>query len=64
MNGDEQAQDPDRPPVATEGDAGAAVAAAREHHRAGRLAEAEAGYERILHAHPDHADARHLLGVN
>ncbi len=63
MNGDEPAQDPDRPPAGAAGDAGAAVAAARQHHRAGRLAEAEAGYERILRAHPDHADALHLLGV-
>ena len=63
MNGDEPPQDPDRPPAAMDGDMDGALAAARQHHRAGRLAEAEAGYERILHAHPDHADALHLLGV-
>ena len=33
------------------------------HHNAGRLAEAEALYRRILAANPDHADANHLLGV-
>jgi protein O-GlcNAc transferase len=36
---------------------------ALQHHRAGRLAEAEAGYRQILAAHPEHADALHLLGV-
>jgi tetratricopeptide (TPR) repeat protein len=38
-------------------------AAAVETHRAGRLAEAERGYRRILHDHPDHADSLHLLGL-
>ena len=28
-----------------------------------RLTEAEACYRRVLAAHPDHADALHLLGV-
>ncbi|MCH8237648.1 MAG: tetratricopeptide repeat protein [Proteobacteria bacterium] len=32
-------------------------------HQAGRLADAEAVYRRILAAEPDHADANHLLGV-
>jgi protein O-GlcNAc transferase len=32
-------------------------------HRAGRLAEAEAGYTEILRRDPKHADALHLLGV-
>jgi protein O-GlcNAc transferase len=32
-------------------------------HRAGRIAEAEAGYRRILAAQPDHFDSLHLLGV-
>ena len=32
-------------------------------HRAGRLAEAESGYRRILQANPRHFDALHLLGV-
>jgi tetratricopeptide (TPR) repeat protein len=34
-----------------------------KHHQAGRLAEAEACYRRVLAAQPDHADALHLLGV-
>jgi Flp pilus assembly protein TadD len=33
------------------------------HHRAGRLAEAEAAYRRVLAAQPDNPDALHLLGV-
>jgi len=36
---------------------------AADHHIAGRLAEAEAGYRRVLAWAPDHADALHLLGV-
>lgn len=32
-------------------------------HRAGHLAEAEAGYAQVLATHPDHPDALHLLGV-
>jgi protein O-GlcNAc transferase len=34
-----------------------------EHHRAGRLAEAEACYRQLLALQPDHADTLHLLGV-
>ena len=34
-----------------------------QHHRAGRLTEAEGCYRRILAAQPDHADALHLLGL-
>ncbi len=33
------------------------------HHHAGRFAEAEATYRRVLAQWPDHADAWHLLGV-
>ena len=32
-------------------------------HRAGRLAEAERAYRRILQIQPDHADSLHLLGL-
>ena len=34
-----------------------------QHHRAGRLAEAESAYRAILAADPDNIDALHLLGV-
>jgi predicted O-linked N-acetylglucosamine transferase (SPINDLY family) len=33
------------------------------HHQAGRLDQAETLYRKVLAAHPDHADALHLLGV-
>lgn len=38
-------------------------AAALRLHQAGRLAEAERGYRRVLKAQPNHADAMHLWGV-
>lgn len=37
--------------------------AALAHHQAGRLPQAEAGYQQILQREPQHADALHLLGV-
>ena len=40
-----------------------AFAAALEHHRAGRLGEAEQGYRAILARAPEHADSLNLLGV-
>ena len=40
----------------------AAVQDAIVHHQAGRLAEAEAIYRRVLEVEPRHADARHFLG--
>ena len=36
---------------------------ALQHHRAGRLQQAEAIYRQILESHPSHPDALHLLGV-
>jgi protein O-GlcNAc transferase len=40
-----------------------AIHLALEHHQAGRFAEAEAYYRRILEYSPAHPDALHLLGV-
>ncbi len=40
-----------------------ALALALDHHRAGRLAEAETLYGRILDAVPDQPDALHLAGI-
>ena len=45
------------------GTAATLLEAGVDHHRAGRLAEAEACYQQMLAAEPDHADALHLLGV-
>jgi protein O-GlcNAc transferase len=39
------------------------LASGREHHQAGRLAEAEACYRRVPAGQPGHADALHLLGI-
>ncbi len=41
----------------------ALVTAARRHHRAGNLPEAERIYRQILADHPGHAEVLHLLGV-
>ena len=41
----------------------AAMQAAMAHHRAGRFAEAEAIYQQILQADPQHPDALHMLGL-
>ena len=49
---------PTTPPAAVE----AEFQRAFEHHRAGRIAEAAAIYERIVTVAPAHADALHLLG--
>ena len=44
-------------------DAGALFAAAVSHHRAGRLAEAEALYRQVLACEPEHAAALHFAGL-
>jgi predicted O-linked N-acetylglucosamine transferase (SPINDLY family) len=43
--------------------ASATLQLALDHHRAGRLAEAEAIYRQLLAANPRNADALHLLGL-
>ena len=43
--------------------AGELLGAGLKHHQAGRFAEAEACYRRVLAIQSDHADALHLLGV-
>lgn len=40
-----------------------ALQQAIEHHQSGRLLQAQAIYQQILQAEPDHADALHLLGL-
>ena len=40
-----------------------ALQAGLDHHRAGRLREAEKLYRHVLEMHPGHASARHLLGL-
>jgi len=47
----------------TKGEEAATLRQALELHRAGRLAEAERLYRRVLEAAPETADAWHLLGV-
>lgn len=41
----------------------AALSLGREHHLAGRLAQARDAYRAVLGDHPEHLDALHLLGV-
>ena len=45
------------------GEASASFAEALQHHQAGRLAQAEQLYRRILAVQPDHDESLHLLGV-
>jgi tetratricopeptide (TPR) repeat protein/2-polyprenyl-3-methyl-5-hydroxy-6-metoxy-1,4-benzoquinol methylase len=40
-----------------------ALSTARDHHRAGRLQQAELAYRQILEQVPNHPDALHLLGM-
>jgi len=54
-----QFQIPAMPPVTV----AQAFDLAVEHHKAGRLAEAEAIYRQILAVQPNHSDALHLLGM-
>jgi protein O-GlcNAc transferase len=47
----------------TDANIGQAIQVAVQHHRAGRLAEAEAVYRQILSQHPTQVEALHLLGM-
>ncbi len=51
------------PPMADRNGPAALLAEGMAHHSAGRLAEAEAAYRRVLDASTGHPDALHLLGV-
>ncbi len=42
---------------------GQMFAAAMQHHRSGRLSDAESLYRQILQGDSNHADALHMLGV-
>jgi Flp pilus assembly protein TadD len=44
-------------------DSAQSIQDALQHHRAGRLGEAEKLYRAVLASQPDHVDAMHLLGV-
>ena len=57
VDGPDQRTAPDADPVES------AFARAIQHHRAGRLHEAEALYRSILDAQPSHHDALHCLGI-
>ncbi len=51
------------PPCGPHPAAQACFATALQHHRAGRLAEAESSYRQVLAVMPHHADSLHLLGL-
>jgi Tfp pilus assembly protein PilF len=53
---------PQTAPAIPQPDVAELLGAGLQHHQAGRLADAEADYRRILHIEPDHADGLHLLG--
>jgi Flp pilus assembly protein TadD len=59
MDGRRSTSEPPRGVEHTE----AAIDLALSHHQAGRAAEAERGYRRVLVGVPDHPDALHLLGL-
>jgi predicted O-linked N-acetylglucosamine transferase (SPINDLY family) len=52
-----------RPAPGQQGPVQQVLAQGLAHHQAGRLAEAEAAYRRVLQAQPEQPDALHLLGV-
>jgi predicted O-linked N-acetylglucosamine transferase (SPINDLY family) len=54
---------PPQPPVSVAAALDRQLQEARDHHRAGQLAQAEALYRQILQAAPGHVDALYLLSV-
>ena len=56
-------QPPDQASPASPDDLAARLGRAVDHHRSGRLADAERDYRAVLAADPSHPDALHLLGV-
>ena len=60
----EPGRTPGNPPISTTAASVADIfAAGVAHHQAGRLGDAEAHYQQVLAAQPEHADALHLLGA-
>ena len=57
---DGEQRDPDAVP---QNDPRMLLARARDHHRAGRMAEAEECYQQIIESWPEAAKPRHLLGI-
>ncbi len=54
---------PESAPGVSAGEADGPIHAALQHHRAGRLPEAEAAYRELLRIDPENIDALHFLGV-
>ena len=52
-----------RPAAPAKNNSAATIQTALEHHRAGRLAQAEEIYKQVLQADPSHPDALHYLGA-
>ncbi len=58
-----EAGEQEKPDAVPRHDPRVLLALARDHHRAGRMAEAEELYRKIINAWPEAAKPRHLLGI-